>query len=415
MDKVTTVEEERYNAIAENASVGILVINRSNCIVYANQFLVGLFGYKHRDEILNKEFEILIPKRYYEEHLKRILQVAYGAHKEDFRSGTEIYGVRKDGQEIPIEISLSSYQSGEETFFLAYLTDISIRMGIRRKLLVQKEEVHHINQAMEKMNERLEMEVEARTAKLRETMTKLEKSKDKLAVALNKEKDLSNMKSSFVSLASHEFRTPLSTILSSATLLLKYTKTEEQANRDKHVHRIQSAVTNLNNILNEFLSLRRIENGGIETYFENINIPELIDMQVQEMSSILKTGQKVQIKHTGENCFRTDKAIFKNIVINLLSNAIKFSEKKGIIYINTSIQDNILIFNIKDHGIGIPEKDLKYIGQLFFRAGNATNINGTGLGLNIVLKYAELLHGKVEIKSEPGKGTEFIITFVQHE
>ena len=151
------------------------------------------------------------------------------------------------------------------------------------------------------------------------------------------EKDLGDLKSAFVSMASHEFRTPLSTILSSASLLAKYKLTDEQPKRDKHVQRIKSSVINLNNILNEFLSLGKIEDGKITAHESVFNIEELIQVQIAEMAEIFKSGQQVKYAHTGPTEVTLDEVLFKNILINLLSNAAKFSRENKPIFISTKV------------------------------------------------------------------------------
>lgn len=266
---------------------------------------------------------------------------------------------------------------------------------------------------MELLNEELEKKVEARTAKLQETMQKLEASKDVLTKALSKEKDLGDLKSAFVSMASHEFRTPLSTILSSASLLAKYKLTEEQSKRDKHVQRIKSSVINLNNILNEFLSLGKIEEGKITAHESVFNIKEFILQQSNEMTEIFKPGQTIRYYHTGNTEVTLDEVLFKNILINLLSNATKFSAENKPVYIATNVNENELQLMVKDEGMGISQKDQEHLCEIFFRAANAVNIPGTGLGLHIVARYAEMMHGKIEIKSELDKGTEINLIFAQ--
>jgi signal transduction histidine kinase len=221
------------------------------------------------------------------------------------------------------------------------------------------------------------------------------------------------MKSAFVSMASHEFRTPLSTILSSASLLAKYKLTEDQEKRDRHIQRIKSSVINLNNILNEFLSLGKIEDGKITAHESVFDIKEFVSLQINEMNEILKPGQKVTYSHTGNNEVTLDEVLFKNILINLLSNAIKFSAENKPVFITTNVTDRKLTFSIKDKGMGISKKDQAHLCEIFFRAGNALNIPGTGLGLHIVAKYVEMMNGTIEIKSELDKGTEIILIFAQ--
>jgi signal transduction histidine kinase len=320
--------------------------------------------------------------------------------------GRDLYGITKKGKEIPLEISLSSYTNEEGVFSIAFISDITSRLEVQNKLREQR-------LALAAMNEEMEKKVIERTAKLQETMAKLEASKDKLTDALSKEKDLGELKSSFVSMASHEFRTPLSTILSSASLLAKYKFTEDQEKRDKHVQRIKSSVINLTNILNEFLSLGKIEEGRIKAHFSVFNIKEFIDQQCQEMAALFKQGQQIEYVHIGKEMVTLDENLFKNVLINLLSNATKFSSENKKIYINVNASDSELIFIIRDEGIGISEKDQQHLFEIFFRAKNALNIAGTGLGLHIVARYAEMMNGTISIKSTLGEGTEITIKFVQ--
>jgi PAS domain S-box-containing protein len=413
MDKLLLSEQEKFKAIFQNASLGILVINQSGNITLANDFLIKQFGYSNADELIGKKMEILIPKRYHHEHVSDRNHYMEHPTTRPMGMGRDLFGITKNGKELPLEISLSSYSSDNETFSIAFISDISPRIEVQDKLREQRIALAAMNKKMELLNEELEKKVETRTSKLQETMQKLEASKDELYKALSKEKDLGDLKSAFVSMASHEFRTPLSTILSSASLLAKYKLTEEQSKRDKHILRIKSSVLNLNNILNEFLSLGKIEDGKIATHKSVFNIEEFISQQINEMTEILKPGQHVNYSHKGKSDVTLDEVFFKNILINLLSNAVKFSEENKPIFICTEIKNNTLKFSIKDEGMGISKKDQEHLFEIFYRATNAINIPGTGLGLHIVAKYAEMMDGKIKIKSELNKGTEIILIFAQ--
>ncbi len=413
MDKLLLREQEKFQAIFQNASLGILVINSNGKIVLANDFLLKQFGYNHVEEILGKSLEILIPARYHHQHVTD--RDKFIAHPETrpMGIGRDLFGVKKDGTEMIVEISLSSYSSEDQVFSIAFISDISARIETQNKLKEQRLALAEMNKKMEKLNEELEKKVEARTAKLQDTMQKLEASKEELSKALDKEKDLGDMKSAFVSMASHEFRTPLSTILSSASLLAKYKLEEEQPKRDKHIQRIKSSVINLNNILNEFLSLRKMEDGKVTAQESEFNIQELITSQITEMTEIFKEGQKVHYHHIGNAEVVLDKVLVKNILINLLSNAAKFSEENKPIFITTERKNHDLKFQIKDEGIGISEKDQENLCDIFFRASNATNIPGTGLGLHIVARYVKMMNGTMEIKSKLNEGTEINLIFAQ--
>lgn len=413
MDKKIRNAEEKFKAIFENASLGIVMIDKDGDILLANQFLLRQFHYDSADELIGQKLEILIPKRFKKQHPKDRGAYLDQPETRPMGMGRDLYGLTKDGMEIPLEISLSNYKNDKGIFSIAFISDISARITAQEKLREQRMELAAINKKMEILNEDLEEKVKERTNSLEETLKALGESKNELSIALNKEKDLGEMKSAFVSMASHEFRTPLSTILSSASLLAKYKHTDEQEKRDKHVQRIKSSVINLNNILNEFLSLGKIEEGKIKANYTYFNIKELIYNQYIEMSEIFKSGQKINYTHEGETIVKLDENLFKNILINLLSNAAKFSPEETTVYLRTKVTGNLIDFSIRDEGMGISEKDKKQLFSIFFRGNNASNIAGTGLGLHIVMKYTEMLKGKLTLTSELGKGTEININFEQ--
>lgn len=228
---------------------------------------------------------------------------------------------------------------------------------------------------------------------------------------LSQEKALNELKSRFVSMASHEFRTPLSTILSSISLISKY---NEGINSDKilkHIGRIKSSVQNLTGILNDFLSLDKLEEGKIRVNPGSINIEELIEDILEELESMLKEEQKIETSYNLEkDIIVQDPHILKNILINLTSNAIKYSDAGTVINLSVVVNNEMLTLTIKDRGIGIPDDEQSQLFDRFFRAKNVTNIGGTGLGLNIVKKYVDLLNGDIKFESKSGKGTTFSVT-----
>lgn len=245
-----------------------------------------------------------------------------------------------------------------------------------------------------------------------ENITKQKKAERNMREALKKEIELNNLKSRFVSMASHEFRTPLTTILSSASLMEHYTKTEDQEKRNKHIQRIKSSVGTLTSILNDFLSLSRLEEGKLEIKPQTVNIESFCSELCEEMQGVSRKGQEIDYTHKGkEKEVLVDPQMLKNILHNLLSNAIKYSAEDQGIRLHTAIRNDTLIVEVSDEGIGIPKEDQNMLYDRFFRAKNVTNIQGTGLGLNIVQKYVELMNGTINFVSEEGKGSTFTVTF----
>ena len=404
-------EKERFEALFEYASMGIVVANEKGIIELANQYLLNLFGYDNVDELLGKEIEMLIPARYSHKHHTHRTKYLKKPERRSMGVGRNLFAIKKNGTEFPVEVSLSHYHSQDGTFVIAFIIDISERKEIENAILQQKEQLFANNLKIEELNNGLENKVEVRTRQLQETLHQLEQSRDELKKALSKEKELGDLKSRFVSMASHEFRTPLSTILSSASLLAKYTESQEQEKRDKHINRIKSSVNNLLDILNEFLSIGRIEDGKILTRYTRFNVQEFVENICNEIRGIAKKEQQFVYIHTGKQEIELDDSLLRNIIFNLMSNAIKFTSDDGIIEVFSSMKNDIFTITVKDNGIGISEEDQQHLFERFFRASNATNIQGTGLGLHIVAKYAELMNGTISFASELEKGTSITISF----
>ncbi|MCE2894991.1 MAG: PAS domain-containing sensor histidine kinase [Flammeovirgaceae bacterium] len=247
-------------------------------------------------------------------------------------------------------------------------------------------------------------------------ISEIKKYQNSLQVALEKEKQLGDLKSRFVTMASHEFRTPLSTILSSVSLIDKYTSVEDLEKREKHVKRIKSAVGNMKDILEDFLSLGKMEEGKIQLNPELLTPAELrdeLEAVIQEMQRLTKPSQ--QITHTftvTEDC-NVDRKMLRHIMTNLISNAIKFSPEGSSVDVSCENKKNELAFTIQDTGIGISEADQKHLFERFFRAENASNIQGTGLGLHIISRYLDLVNGHIELASKLNKGSTFIVHIPQ--
>ncbi len=180
-------------------------------------------------------------------------------------------------------------------------------------------------------------------------------------------------------MASHEFKTPLSTILSSASLISRYETTENNANRDKHIQRIKNSVNHLTKLLEEFLSLGKLDVGRITIENEYFDGREFLQDLMEEINELQKSGQQIILSEKGTAVFNTDKRLLKNILLNILSNAIKFSPEQSVIEVNVDNKISGLSITVKDNGIGILEEDKQFLFSSFFRGANVANIQGTGL------------------------------------
>lgn len=405
----------QFEALFDFATIGIIVTNDHGEIINYNKCAEAQFGFT-RDEVMGKKVEILLPPRVHERHVTYREYYYQNPEPRIMGHGRDLFAQNKSGSTFPVEVSLSHYVINQKTFVIAFVIDITVRKQHEGVVLAQKNELERVTTEIKKMNSELEQKVEDRTKMLREALAELERSKEELNEAFEYEKELSELKSRFVTMASHEFRTPLSTILSSAYLLEKY---EEQLPNDKvkkHLHRIKGAVAGMKSILEDFLSLGKLEEGLVQTTPEKISPQTLcagIENLLQEMEAMLKSGQQVVFTHHVATDIYIDNNLLKNILMNLLSNAIKFAPEHSSITVHALLENNILSIAVADKGIGISEEDQQHLFERFFRARNASNIQGTGLGLHIVAKYLELMHGTIHMHSIIDEGTTVTIHLPQ--
>ncbi len=536
---------KHFAEIFDYASIGILITDDTGVILLVNKYLQHQFGYPE-DELVGHKIEKLIPPKVRDRHIKHRERHVKDPHSRPMGLGMELAGVKKDGSEIPVEVSLGHYANSDDKYSIAFVTDISqrketeiaiqqlnkhleqqVKEGTQSLAITVKQlsaqiketerkdtelerannflsniwnhagaiiivtditgiirlfnptaesalgynaaeviDIHtpsifhvqeEIDQRAEELSTELNMHIEADfevfaiKARLRMenefewhyvrkdgtqfyvslNVTALKdktgevtgflglaidisdkkRAEAELRAALEKEKELNELKSRFVSMASHEFRTPLSSVLSSAYLLSKYVKAEEQPQRDKHIQRIVSSVSSLTEILNDFLSVGKIEEGKVNARFTEYDLEKQVNDMVHEMNHMLKKGMTITYNHLGPSIVSLDASMVKHVMLNLLSNAIKFSPENSMIELTTEQNEKKLILSIKDQGIGIPKDDQEHLFKRFYRSTNASDIQGTGLGLHIVRKYVELMGGNIECFSEIGTGTEFVITF----
>ncbi len=495
-------KQDIYRMLFDSASEGLVVTNANGEILLFNTRLLEIFLYQEKD-LVGKPIEVLIPSRHRNEHMRQRHHFAKAPESRKMGAGRDLTGLRQDGTEFPIEVSLNNIEIEDEKFFMALVTDIS-----QRKIIENK--IHDLNRDLEKR-------VEQRTAALEESqelyaliaknypkgsinvldenlvcvfaegenaerdskalggpvgliftsrypenqqnyiennlktvftgisnsfdvigenefyklnavpltnkfgrisrilvverdVTEEKRYEQEIQKALEREKELNELKGRFVSMASHEFRTPLSTILSSATLASKYQSTADFEKQSKHLDRIKSSVTHLTNILNDFLSLSKLEEGMVILRPETVQFKEYFENLRNEMQEITKDGQvlKLMMNLDTEKGI-IDPMLFKNTCINLISNAIKYSNEDTEIDLMVQAQPASLVFSVKDKGIGIPEKEQRNLFERFFRAQNAMNIQGTGLGLNIIKRYVEMMDGVIIFSSKEGVGSIFTV------
>ena len=402
------VSDDAFREIFHSMSEGIVMVDEEGVIKIANPVAEQIFGYTN-DELCGQLMENLLPHRYRGGHVSFRKAFNSDPHPRRMGFGRDLTALRKDGTEFPVEISLSYTKMKGSLLVMAFISDISQRKKAEDALKRSEEQL--IVYAAE-----LEKKVQVRTEALNQTIIKLEdevserkKAEEEVRRSLEKERELNELKSKFVSIASHEFRTPLSTVLSSASLVQQYVDRKEQDKVTKHVQRIKSSVNHLTSILNDFLSLGKLEEGKIEVIQESIQLSEFLHEVKEEISPTLKDHQQLEIQCEITRSLASDPRILRNILFNLISNASKYSDAGKTIFIKCSGTEAGIDFAIEDEGIGIPKDDQKYMFDRFFRASNAGNIQGTGLGLNIVKRYVDLLGGTIHFASEYKKGSVFTV------
>jgi PAS domain S-box-containing protein len=402
-------DKSHMTSLFENATEGIVLANNQAEIVLVNPAALKMFGYES-EELIGQKVEILLPKKYRPGHVQLRDGFYHDPQNRQMGSGRDLFGQHKNGENFPVEVSLSSYRQQDRQFVIAFIVDITHRKEIEQSMLHQQQQLEKATYEVRQLNTELEAKVDERTMILKEALQRLEQSQQELSEALDKERQLNEIKSRFVAMASHEFRTPLSAVLSSASLIGKYTTTEQQPNRDKHINRIKDSVKHLNDLLEDFLSLGKLDEGKVGTVFIPFSMKTKVENVIEDMKGLLKQGQHIVYSHKGPEEIVSDRNMMKNILINLISNAAKFSEEDSTITIHTQLADGKAFLSVTDQGIGISEEDQQHLFSSFFRGKNALNIQGTGLGLHIVKRYADLLGGTLSLKSRLDEGTTITLT-----
>ncbi len=399
-----------FEALFEYSSLGIIISDESGTIVMTNPWALKIFGYS-KEELQGQKVEILVPSAVRERHVHYRNAYAKNPHPRAMGSNLDLLAVKKNGESFPVEISLTSYEVEGKKLIVSFVNDITVRKEAEQNLL--------------KLTEKLETNVKERTKELSDALLELNHTNEGLKLEmeqrkrveaqirtmLEKEKELNELKSRFVSMASHEFRTPLGGILTSVSLIDRYSKTEDAPKREKHILNIKKSVRNLTNILNDFLSLDKLDQGKVTSASSEFNLTGLIDEILEEFRESTEKGHAFSVSHEADEILVfQDKEMLRNVLINLLSNAIKYSPDAGTIFVRTQKAGANIKIEVEDKGIGIPEADQKHLFERFFRAKNATNLQGTGLGLNIVKRYLDLMDGDITFTSKENHGTKFIVT-----
>jgi PAS domain S-box-containing protein len=351
---------ERYRTLAEAAHDFIFMVSKDGRMEYANEYACQALGFDpdRVEGLLASQF---FPIDFAANHLQMFNDV----HEIDRPIYTEGPFVR-DGEEAWLGTWLVPIHNGDGGL-------VSI-LGISRDITEQK------------------------------------KTDEALQRALQNERKLSEMRSNFFSMTSHQFRTPLSTILLSAELIQKYGQKWDESKRNEHLVRIQDAAKRLNSMLEDILVIGRVESGRYVCSPREFDLIPFIEQSILEISNNDLGEHELVFEHEKDKLpVYLDPEVLHRVVDNLLSNAIKYSPKGSQVITSVKIEDRFVLLEVTDQGIGIPDRDLQYLFQPFQRGSNAADIPGTGIGLTIIQKSVELLNGSVSIKSKEGQGTTFMV------
>ena len=408
---------EIMNSIFETAIDGIILIEDWGNIVMINTAATQLFGYT-ADEVLGKNINMLMPSPYHENHDGYLRNYHDTGIKKIIGIGRVIEGRRKDGTTFPARLAVSEMLLHGRKYFTGIIHDLT-------KMKAAEEKILNLNRELEQLVRERTEELQDAVNLLLETNRQLNQSiekhqeyelellttRDELNKSLEKEKELNLLKSRFISVASHEFKTPLSSILSSSSLIVKYNDVNQASERHRHVDRIKNSVYHLNHVLSDFLSVSRLDEGRLAPSISTFELSAMMEDLKVELENILKKDQSLHFSIASAPVdMVSDKNILRNILYNLLSNAVKYSGEGKPIYCRTLVDEQTINIVIQDEGIGIPIEDQKHIGSRFFRASNAVYVPGTGLGLNIVISYLTALHGSFNFESKESEGTIISIT-----
>jgi PAS domain S-box-containing protein len=372
-----------YSQLLDTAPDAMVVVGPEGSIKFVNLQTEQMFGYV-RAELAGKPLELLIPERFRAAHYQHISRFFAAPTSRPMGSGVQLFGRRKDGSELPIEVSLSPLQSERGMTVSASIRDITDR---------------------KRHEATLKLEDDRRAAELR----------DARAVA----EAASAAKSDFLSSMSHELRTPLNAILGFAQLLVRDQREPLSARHKQRVEHILKGGEHLLRLINDILDLSRIEAGGVSVSTEPVSVVDVLD-EVERTLQPLAVRQNVELQRkplpADLPLVSADRTRFIQIVMNLASNAVKYNRPLGTVTFEASAPDpeNVRIL-LQDTGIGIPADKQASMFQPFQRAGQETGpIEGTGIGLVITKRLAQLMHGDVEFDSQPGVGSRFWVTLPAH-
>ncbi|HEX5034449.1 MAG TPA: PAS domain-containing sensor histidine kinase [bacterium] len=399
--------KEAVESMFKAASLGIIISNAEGVIEQVNPYTNRLFGYEE-GELVGQKIEVLIPPSLRARHVDHRSSFNQSPRTRAMGTGLDLFALTKSGQLLPVEVSLTYYERNGKREIVSFVSDITERKRIEEELKTLNSELEKKVEERTKELSQAFMELQQSNQDLQDEMEQRKRAENEVRLALEKEKELNELKSRFVTTASHEFRTPLSAILTSASLIDRYGGPADAAKRAKHVQTIKTSVQALTSILNDFLSLDKLEKGKAESLPERFSLFEFLDEVLDEARPLAKAEQRLRHVHAGDaGEVWLDPKLLRSVLLNLLSNAIKYSKEGTEILLGSRLEGGVVELTVEDQGIGIPEADQGHLFEMFHRARNVASIQGTGLGLNIVKRCVDLMGGTLSFHSEEGRGSRF--------
>ena len=358
--------EEKLRKILDMALDAVITINSEGFVTGWNPQASRLFGFSQNEALERRLSELIIPTNYREAHEKGLKHYSMTGEGAVVGNRIEISAINKGGQEFPVELTVVPIKIGGIYSATAFIRDISL----------------------------------------------LKKAEKEMADALEKQKQLTELKSKFVTMTSHEFRTPLTTIQTNIELLMFQMEgepIEQQEKKSRFINRILSEIQRLTNLMNDILMLGRLESGKIPFNLHQVNIVDFCNEIIEE--SYGSSSGLAFTASADDDCisYNLDSNIYSHIITNLVSNALKYSEGNDKPEIVLDCKNDHFVLKVIDHGVGIPDGELEKIFETFHRARNANDFQGTGLGLSIVKQFLSLHDAKITVESKEGQGSTFTI------
>jgi PAS domain S-box-containing protein len=399
IEKAFQESEIKFRDLVEQINDVIFTLNVEGIITYISPVAESIIGFK-TEEIIGHSIKEFIYPDFSKDLIKRFKSIYSGFLKQlEYKLKT------KSGEYIWVRSSSKPIFDGKKPIGLrGVMTDITSGKKIEQEL-----EKYRL-QLEELIKERTK-ELEEVNILLQQEIVKQKEAEAKVKIAWEKEKELSELKSKFISIASHEFRTPLTTVLSSTELLERYGRSWELEVYKKQIERIKKSVKYLTNLMDEVLLISHSDSGKLKLDLRPIDIEKLCKNILEDIQSLLAEKHKLNFQiDISSKKMLFDEKLLKFIISNLLSNAIKYSPAGGEVGFIVTEKEGQLNLVISDEGIGIPEEDKVHLFDSFSRGSNVGEIHGTGLGMSIVKRSVDMFNGSIEFESEINKGTKFIVT-----